>query len=51
MIATLLVAKWTAVGPVVVTLSARNGIHLGDVGAALVASNWAALVTKWRRCL
>ena len=41
----LAVASLTAVGPVVITLSATHGIHQGDLVAALVAYAGAGLVT------
>ena len=37
---------WQAkVGPIMVSLSDRHGIHLGDVVGLLVASAWAIVAT------
>jgi hypothetical protein len=43
----LVLASKTAVGPVVLVISRRegHGIHLGDVAAVAVAGAWALLAT------
>ena len=41
----LFVAAETRIGPVVVALSYRHGIHLGDLVAFMVAYAWAARVS------
>jgi hypothetical protein len=45
----LLLAWQTKVGPVLVPVSDRHGLHLGDVAAALVCAVWAGHVTRLAR--
>jgi hypothetical protein len=42
----LAIARWTAVGPVVLTLSRAHGVHVGDLVALAAAYAEAALLTR-----
>jgi len=42
----LAIARWTAVGPVVLTLSRGHGVHVGDLVALAAAYTEAALLTR-----
>ena len=42
----LAIAHWTAVGPVVLTLSRGHGVHVGDLVALAAAYAEAALLTR-----
>jgi nitrate/nitrite transporter NarK len=39
-------AVWTAVGPVVLVLTRRHGVHLGDLVALVAAYTAAAVLTR-----
>jgi nitrate/nitrite transporter NarK len=39
-------AVWTHVGPVLLTLTHRHGVHVGDLVALLAAYGAAALLTR-----
>ncbi|MGH3584811.1 MAG: hypothetical protein ACRDQ0_00670 [Pseudonocardia sp.] len=43
----LAVAATTKVGPVVLTLTHRHGVHLGDLLAFVVAYGAAGLISLW----
>ena len=43
----LVVAAETRIGPVLVTLTRRHGVHLGDAVALVVGYTAAALATWW----
>jgi hypothetical protein len=43
--AALFLSWQTKVGPVVAHVSARHGVHLGDVAAFAIAWSWAAIVS------
>jgi hypothetical protein len=42
----LAIARWTAVGPIVLTLSRKHGVHVGDLVALAAAYAEAALLTR-----
>ena len=42
----LVIAWWTAVGPVVLTLSRAHGVHVGDLVALAAAYAEAAMLTR-----
>jgi hypothetical protein len=42
----LAIARWTAVGPIVLTLSRGHGVHVGDLVALAAAYAEAALLTR-----
>jgi hypothetical protein len=42
----LAIARWTAVGPVVLTLSRGHGVHVGDLVALTAAYVEAAVLTR-----
>ena len=42
----LAIARWTAVGPVVLTLGRGHGVHVGDLVALTAAYAEAALLTR-----
>lgn len=44
---TLGVAAETRIGPVIMTLSPRHGVHLGDLATMLVCAAVALVVTAW----
>jgi hypothetical protein len=44
-VAALWVSAETKVGPTVVVLDQRHGVHLGDVAAFVVAYTWAGMVS------
>lgn len=44
---TLVVAAETHIGPVVLTLTRRHGVHLGDVCAMVAAGGAAVMITAW----
>jgi nitrate/nitrite transporter NarK len=39
-------AAWTAVGPVLLTLTHRHGVHVGDLVAFVAAYSAAAALTR-----
>ena len=39
-------AAWTAVGPVLLTLVPRHGVHVGDLVAVAAAYTTAAVLTR-----
>ena len=39
-------AAWTAVGPVVLVLTPRHGVHLGDLVALIAAYTVAGVLTR-----
>ena len=45
MCAVLAIARYTRVGPVLVQIPHRHGLHLGDLATALAAGSTAALTT------
>jgi nitrate/nitrite transporter NarK len=40
-------AAWTAVGPVLLTLTHRHGVHVGDLVAFVAAYSVAAALTRY----
>ena len=42
----LAIARWTAVGPVVLTLGHGHGVHVGDLVALTAAYAEAAVLTR-----
>ena len=42
----LAIARWTAVGPVVLALSRGHGVHVGDLVALTAAYAEAAVLTR-----
>ena len=42
----LAIARWTSVGPIVMTLSRGHGVHVGDLVALMAAYTQAALLTR-----
>ena len=42
----LAIARWTSVGPIVLSINRRHGVHVGDLVALMAAYTQAALLTR-----
>ena len=42
----LAMARWTSVGPIVLSINRRHGVHVGDLVALMAAYTQAAFLTR-----